>query len=106
MRSVLILAVAAIAFAGPARAKDHDGDGRHGGYERGYDRHEDRRDDREYEGHRDWHERREFEERRRREFARDRYGYARPPAYYPVPGPAFAPPIYAPPGVNLFVPFR
>ena len=36
MRNVIILALAAIALAGPVQAKDHGDDDRHGGYERGH----------------------------------------------------------------------
>ena len=109
MRNVLILALAAIALAGPALAKGHDGDDRHGGYERGHGNDYEHSDDWRFEPRYDQREsrgRRGFDERRRREFDQGQYGYARPPAYYPVPGSGYFPPVYSPPGLNLFVPFR
>ena len=102
MRFILLLALAAAAAAGPARAKGHDDDGGHGGYEHDRGRGSDRRDYR----HDDHPYRRDFDQRRWREIEHERYGYARPPAYYPWAGPAYAPPVYAPPGLNLFIPFR
>jgi len=105
MRIVVCLVLAAIALAGPAQAKGNDDDKHGGGYERGFDRHDDRHDNRRFDRRRG-REGHEFEERRRWEFERGQYGYARPPEYYPSPGRFYAPPVYAPPGLNLFVPFR
>ena len=125
MRRSIALVFGLLALTGAAganaRAEGYDDEGRRGGYERGYDRSfvkdHDRDDERDHDrGHdrgrgydfdrgREWRERREWEERRRYE-QRERYGYARPPAYYPVVPAPYAPPIYAPPGLNLFVPFR
>lgn len=106
MRSVVCLVLAVIALAGPAQAKGNDDDKHGGGYERGYDRHDDHDDDRRFDRHYDRRRDREFEERRRREFERQQYGYGRPPEYYQSPGRFYAPPVYAPPGLSLFVPFR
>ena len=108
MRSVVFLALAAIILAGPARADDHDGDKHHGGHERGFERHGDRGDYGRFERHDDHWDRdgRGFEQRRYREREQYGYGYARPPAYYPSPGQFYPPPVYASPGLNLFVPFR
>ncbi len=104
MRLKLALALLLLAPAFTHTARAEGGDERHGygndrGYDRGYDR--DRRGYDREDRERAFRERREFEERERREH----YGYRQPPAYYPAAR-QYAPPVYAPPGVNLFVPFR
>ena len=95
-------------LAHPAQAKGKDGGDYERGYGRGYDR--DYGHDNGRRGKDERHEWKEHDGRRQmfyRERERERYGYGRPPAYYPGPPVQYAPPpVYAPPGLNLFVPFR